>query len=86
MNTERPNTFHPDGSYSIENNVTTEKIKPLRAGEPVRVKRSTGEIEDGWIISSVDPLTRVVDVFKKLEGNQRLTKKIPFNKLREFNP
>ncbi len=70
--------------------LTLEKIKKassdFKKGEylKVKVKRSSGEIEEGWAVSSYNEKTKKVRVYK-LEKGKTVTKDVLFEDLKEWN-
>jgi len=62
-----------------------EKEKVFLEGDVVRVKRSSGEIEDGWVVFSFNPIQKEYSV--KKEGTERgtLTKIVKMEDLVSWN-
>jgi serine/threonine protein phosphatase PrpC len=57
----------------------------LVEGDMVSVQRSSGVIEDGWIIEGFNPKTGDA-ITRKIEGKQTLEKEIPVTELKALNP
>lgn len=57
----------------------------FKEGDVVYVRRSSGVIESGWIITDIDPATGDATV-RRREGEEILEKSIPLTELEELNP
>lgn len=68
-----------EGAEAVERKV------PFQVGDSVRVRRSSGEIDTGWIITHLDDGIPFIFV-QKGEGKESKRKRIPRSELEELNP